>query len=119
MSLRNIFLSGVETCFSVFNEAVKTGTFSVVTDDGFTTSSTVSDTIRCIFEEFKEKDVHTLSFSELIQPKDIKGLLPFVDLVNCEMSTQGDITFGSDKYIIVAYDVDPMSVLYTLLLRKV
>jgi len=119
MSLRNIFLSGVETCFSIFNETVKTGTFSVKTDDGFNTTTTLSDSIRCIFEEFTENDVQKLSFSELIQPKDIKGLLPFIDMTNCEMSTKGDITFTGDKYAVVAYDVDPMSVIYTLLLRKV
>jgi nucleotidyltransferase/DNA polymerase involved in DNA repair len=119
MSLRSIFLSGVETCFSVFNEAVKTGTFSVVIDDGFTASSAVSDSIRCIFEEFTENDVQTLSFSELIQPTDIKGLLPFVDLINCSMTTQASIIFGTEKYTVEAFDIDPMNVIFTILLRKV
>ena len=119
MGLRDTFLSGLETIFSVLNDAVKTGTYTVETDDGFTASTTATDTVRCIFENFAEKDVHDLSFYELIQPKDIKGLIPFVDLVNCEITTQATIVFGTDKYMVEAHDLDPMSVVFTLLLRKV
>jgi len=118
--LRNIFLKGVETIFNVFDEAVKSGTYSIVVDDGFTdTPVTTSDTIRCIFEKFTEKDVELLTFSKLIQPEDIKGLMPSVDLVNNEMTTQGTVLFGSDKYTVEGHEVDPMNVIYTLLLRKV
>ena len=117
--LRNIFLKGVETLFKTFEEAVKTGTYKVDTDDGFTTPTTVSDTIRCIFEKFTAKDVELLTFSKLIQPQDIKGLMPSVDLVNCEMTTKGYVLFGTDKYTVEGHELDPMDVIYTLLLRKV
>lgn len=118
-SLRNIFLSGVETIFSIFNEAVKSGTYSVITDNGFDATSTKVDTIRCIFEKFTEKDVELLPFSKLIQPEDIKGLMPFVDLVNVpEMTTQGFCIFDGERYEVVAKDLDPLSVIFTLLLRK-
>jgi len=118
-SIRNIFLKGVETVFNVFNEAVKSGTYNVDIDDGFVTATTSTDTIRCIFETFEEKDVAVLSFSELIQPQDIKGLMPSVDLVNCEMTTQGYCIFGTEKYAVEAFELDPMDVIYTLLLRRV
>jgi len=118
-NLRNTFLSGLETIFNVMNEAVKTGIYTVEEDDGFNNSVITSDVVRCIFENFSEKDIHDLSFYELIQPKDIKGLIPFVDLVNCEITTQASIMFGTEKYMVEAYDVDPMSVVFTTLLRKV
>lgn len=118
--LRNIFLTGIETSFSIFKEAVKTGTLTIEIDDGFTdTPVSISDSIRCIFEQFTKKDVETLSFSDLIQPTDVKALLPFVDVINCTISTKGKILLGADEYTLVAYELDPMSVLYTLLLRKV
>ena len=118
-SLRNIFLKGVETIFSVFNEAVKSGSYTLTLDNGFDTPVDQVDTVRCIFEKFTEKDVELLTFSKLIQPKDIKGLMPYVDIVNVsEVNSQGNITFGSDVCEVVATDLDPMSVIYTLLLRK-
>ncbi|MCP3683857.1 MAG: hypothetical protein GY861_14325 [bacterium] len=117
--LRNAFLKGVETIFKTFEEAVNTGTYTVVADNGFDTSSSTEDTIRCIFDKFKEKDVELLTFYKLIQPTDIKGLTPFVDLVNnSEITTQGSCKFDNVNYEIVAFDLDPMKVLFTLLLRK-
>jgi len=118
-SIRDTFLKGVETIFSLFNEAVKVGTYNTDTDNGFDSVTTVSDTVRCIFESFEAKDVELLTFSDLIQPKDIKGLMPYVDLVNCEMNTQGYIIIDGDKYTVEGHDVDPMDVIFTLLLRKV
>lgn len=117
--LRNIFLKGVETLFKTFEESVKTGTYNLDTDNGFDDPTTASDEVRCIFEKFTAKDVELLTFSKLIQPQDIKGLLPFVDLVKCKMNTQGYVLFGTDKYTVEGHDLDPMDVIYTLLLRKV
>lgn len=119
-SIRNIFLKGVETIFKVFIEAVKTGTYKITTDNGFDVSSVASDDVRCIFEKFTEKDVELLTFYKLIQPQDIKGLLPYVDLIKNKdkMGTQGFCTFDGDRYEVVAFDLDPMSVIYTILLRK-
>ena len=45
--------------------------------------------------------------------------MPSVDLVNCEMTTQGYYLFGTDKYTVEAFELDPMNVIYTLLMRKV
>jgi len=117
--LRHIFLKGVETLFKTFEESAHLGTYNVVTDDGFNDSSTVSDDIRCIFEKFTAKDIELLSFGSSIQPKDIKGLMPSVDLVNSKITTQGYVLFGADKYSVEGHDLDPMDVIYTLLLRKV
>lgn len=118
-ALRDIFLAGVETAFSVFEEAVNSGTLTNSSDDGFGTTSEETDTIRCLFESFSANDVATLSFSKLIQPTDIKGLLPYVDVINCEISTNATATFDGDEYTIEAFEIDPMNVIYTLLLRKV
>jgi len=117
-SIKNTFLKGVETIFGVFNEAVKSGTYNVVTDNGFDTPSTSSTPIRCIFEKDFEKDVELLTFYKLIQPNDVIGLIPSVDLGVLELDTQGYCLFGTDRYEVVGHDVDPMTVIYTVLLRK-
>lgn len=117
--LRNIFVTGVETIFGIFNEAVHSGVFTQTVDDGFSDPVSTTDVIRCIFETFKAKDVELLSFSELIQPQDVKGLMPASDLVNCKMNTQTHIIFGDDVYSVEGHELDPMSIVYTLLLRKV
>ena len=118
-SLRNTFLKGVEIIFRKFVDAVHVGTYTVTTDNGFDTPTEKTDSVRCIFEKFTEKDVELLTFSKLIQPTDIKGLMPYVDLVNTpEMTTQGTCVFDGDTYEVVAHDLDPMRVLFTLLLRK-
>jgi hypothetical protein len=46
--------------------------------------------------------------------------MPYVDLVNNKdkMETKGFCTFSGERYEVVAFDLDPMSVIYTLLLRK-
>jgi hypothetical protein len=118
-SIRNTFLKGVETIFNVFDEAVKVGTYTLDFDNGFDDIITQTDVTRCIFEKFTEKDVELLTFSKLIQPTDIKGLMPSVDIVNVsEVNSQGRIVFTEGTYEVVAFDLDPMSVIYTLLLRK-
>lgn len=119
-SIRNAFLKGVETIFATFIEAVKSGTYKLDTDNGFDTPTTSSDTIRCIFENYREKDVEILTFYKLIQPKDIIGLVPYVDLVNNKdkVGSQGYCIFNGKQYEVIAFDLDPMSVIYTLLLRS-
>jgi len=115
-SLKNIFVKGVNTIFKTFSEAVKNGTYVQVTDNGFDSLTEESDNVRCIFENFTQEDVETLSFSELIQPTDVKGLVPAED-VTLDMNTKGHCIFDGVTYAVEANDLDPMSVIYTLLLR--
>lgn len=117
-NIRKVFLQGVETIFGTFNEAIKTGTYNFDDNDGFGTSTTSTDSIRCIFASFEEEDVALLSFSKLIQPEDIKGLMPSVDIINCEVNSQGYCIFDGKRYSVEAYELDPMNVIYTLLLRR-
>lgn len=122
MSIRDVFLAGVETAFNIFNDAVKTAEYSLRTDTGFESTERMKP-IRVIKETFTQEDVETLSFSDQIQPKDIKGLVPFVDLA--EEPNTGDtmaITdelMGDATFTVVAFAVDPMTVLFTFLLRAV
>lgn len=118
-AIREIFLAGIETLFKVFEEAVKTGIFYMPNDDGFDSATPDTDEdVRCLFETFNAKDVEVLSFSTLIQPTDIKGLVPGVD-ITLTMGTDCYFIFSSVRYSVEGYELDPMSVMYTLLLRKV
>lgn len=121
--LRGTFLKGLETIFSVFEEAVKDGVYRVDDDNEFNDSAVdVTCPVRCIFGTFEEKDVALLSFSELIQPNDILGLIPFEDLADSTLkmtSSGGYITFSTEGvFTVVAFEKDPLDVLYTVLLRQ-
>lgn len=117
-NLRSIFLKGVETLFDTFEEAVHTGTYNLVDDDGFDTPIPATDSdVRCIFENKTEEDVEKLTFSKLIQPNDIIGLVPAVD-ITLEMSTQGYFELDSVRYTVEGHETDPMNVIYTILLRN-
>lgn len=122
MGLKAVFVKGVEIAFSIFNEAVKNSSIIDVEDDGFDDSVVVThENIRVICESFSMEDVETLSFSELIQPTDVKGLIPGSDLdFTLNTTTQTlKITDTSVTYAIVGFDSDPYNVLYTVLLRTV
>jgi len=115
--LKNIFVKGVNTIFKTFEEAVKNGVYVQVTDNGFDDSLEQSEDVRCIFEKFTEKDVELLTFSHLIQPTDIKGLIPAED-VTLDMNAKGHCIFDDVEYAVEGQELDPMSVIYTLLLRN-
>jgi hypothetical protein len=117
--LRDIFLSGLETILSVFEETVKTGIYGIDDENEFTSSSSETCSVRCVFNQFKEKDVSLLSFSDLIQPNDIIGLIPYEDMTLEMKSSGGYITFTDEgTYTIVGFEKDPMNVMYTVLMRK-
>ena len=118
-SIKSIFVKGVNTIFNVFNEAVNTGTYTLSSDNGFDVPVPLTCSVRCIFESFTEKDVGSLSFSDLIQPRDIKGIIPFED-VTVELTVNGGtISFDTAVYTVEGFETDPMNVIYILLLRKV
>jgi len=115
--LKQTFVKGINTLFATFEEAVKNGTYTQVTDNGFDDASEESIDVRCIFDKFTEKDVELLTFSKLIQPTDVKGLLPAEDMT-LDMNVQGYCTFDSVEYTVEGQELDPIGVLYTLLLRN-
>ncbi len=116
-NLKNIFITGVNILFDTFEESVHRGTYTQVTDNGFDDILKETEAIRCIFEKFTEEDFKSSVFSELIQPTDIKGLVPAED-VTLNINTKGYCTFDAVEYTIEGYDIDPMGIIYTLLLRN-
>lgn len=118
MGIKNVFVKGVETVFKVLKDAVKDGQYIVETDDGWGESSSVSQPVRIILDEFTQDDVDTASFSALIQPTDVKGLVPGKDLVS-SISTSGFFVVDERRFTVVAFDTDAMNVMYTVLLRDV
>lgn len=116
MGLKEIAAKGVETTFKVFKDAVKDGLYIVETDDGWGTTSSQSDEIRIILDRFRQEDLESTSFYELIQPTDSKGLVPGKDL-NLTVKASNIIQIGERKFTLVAFETDPFEALYTLLLR--
>ncbi len=118
MGLLNVFANGVETAFKTFNEAVKEGAYTVIFDDGWGGKTESSTNVRIICDTFKQEDIHTLIYGNLIQPTDIKGLIPGVDLTDIVVSTKDTVKVADVVYAVEGFDVDPYNVLYTFLLRK-
>lgn len=120
MGLADVFTTGVNTVFSILKDAVKKGYYVVNTDDGFGNTSEAKYPVRVILDNFTQHDVEHTSFSDMIQPTDTKGLVPGED-VTVAMNTVNLLEVqteqGTRNFNIVAYDKDPMSALYTLLLR--
>lgn len=116
MGLKNVFINGVNTVFSVLKDAVHKGQYVVIADDGFDNVSEVSYDVRVILDRFNQEDVEYSSFYDLIQPTDTKGLIPGEDLP-VSMNTANILQVGERKFAIVAFETDPMEAMFTLLLR--
>ncbi len=116
MILKNTFINGVNTVFSVLNDAVHQGQYIVVTDDGFGNVFEEYYTVRVILDKFTQKDVEFSSFHNLIQPTDIKGMIPGEDLPS-SINTSNFLQIEDRKFTIVAFETDPLEVLFTFLLR--
>lgn len=118
--LRETFKAGLEVIFETFEEAVHEGTYILGSSNDFNeVAEPPTCPIRCIFINFKEKDVALLSFSDLIQPNDILGLFPYDDFT-LDVNTEGYFSFTDESgfYSVVGHEIDPMKVTYTILMRK-
>ena len=124
MSLKNTFIKAAETVFKVFESLIVKVDYVVVTQDGFDVDTRDNYPVEMIIDNFAERDVQFLSFSNLIQPTDVKGLVQGQKLRDqkvTSLSTQ-DVVVRKDndvEYSIIAYSTDPAEALYTLLLRNV
>lgn len=119
--LRDTFKEGLEVIFSTFEEAVHNGTYTLGSSNEFDSDlePSTDENVRCIFDTFREKDVSLLSFSDLIQPNDIIGIIPYDDMT-LKMSNEGYFEFDDEEgiYTVVGHERDPLKVTYTALLRK-
>lgn len=116
--LKGIFENGLETIFKVFEEAVKSGTYGIYDDNEFSDEEPETCSIRFIPIQYKQKDIASLSFSDLIQPNDIIGIIPFSDVTIQMTSSGGYVTFADGTFFVVGQEKDPLDIMYTVLLRK-
>lgn len=131
--MSNIFTESALTIFDVLKSitnddktVIKEAKYVISAKDGWGKLPVgAADTelpIEIVLDQFSQDDVHTLTFSKLIQPTDTKGLVPGESLLTVEPSTAHKIQVsekaGTKEYAIVAFDVDPAGALYTFLLRR-
>jgi len=124
MSLKDTFLKAANVIFNVFESLTHAVNYVVVIKDGFDVDTREEYPVDMIIDNFAERDVQFLSFSNLIQPTDVKGLIrgqQLRDLGVLELSTQDKVVRidTSREFAIIAYSTDPAEALYTLLLRDV
>lgn len=115
MALKAVFEQGVETAFNVFNDAVVAGQYVIDNDDGFTDGEDSQCDVRVILDEWTEED-RSSSLYKLVQPTDVKGMIPGKDFTLAVKSSNKVIADGK-TFTIVGFETDPYKVLYTLLLR--
>ena len=124
MSLKNTFNKAADTVFKVFKSLIVKVNYIIVTDDGFDAVSTDINAVDMIIDSFSERDVQFLSFSALIQPTDVKGLVRGQQLRDEGVAVYSttDLVQRVDnevEYSVIAYSTDPAEALYTFLLRGV
>lgn len=120
MGIQKSVEAGVEALFKELKDAVHDGEYIVTSDDGWGNVNTNSDpNIRVILDQFRQEDVETTSFSELIQPTDTKALVPGKDLTLTVKATGTKLRVEERTFTVEAFDTDPLKALYTFLLRDV
>lgn len=123
MALVNTFEKVTGTIFKVFSSLAKDANYVQITNSGWSEDISPVETlypISVIFDTFSQRDVQSLPFSKLLQPTDIKGLVPGSSVPPI-ISTEDRIRIveNSSEYHIVAWVTDPAKALYTFLLREV
>jgi len=116
MGIKQAFINGINQLFSVLNEAVKSGNYTVIVDDGFNPKTETLYPARVILDNFTQEDVESLPFGKLIQPTHTKGMVPGEDLT-VPLNTSNYFSVEGRKFAIVAFNTDPLEAMYTLLLR--
>lgn len=116
MGLKETFVQGVETAFKVFKDAVEEGIYSIEIDDGFVDSADSNCEVRVIVDSWNEED-RTSSLYDLVQPTDVKGLVPGIDFT-IPVAANNSLKVGNDTFSMVAFETDAYKALYTILLRK-
>jgi hypothetical protein len=118
MGLKETTIKAVEVIFTTLKDAVKSGQYTVKTDDGFDVVTSQSIPVRVILDKFRQEDSVSTSFSDLIQPTDSMGLVPGKDLT-LAVKAQTILTIDERNFTIVAFETDSFEALYTLLLRDI
>ncbi len=124
MSLHTTFQNAAKTVFKVFKSLIFKVQYVVVLKDGFDVDTRTEHPVDMIIDTFAERDVQFLSFSNLIQPTDVKGMVRGQNLrdVGVSVLSTNDVIVRDDngvEYAIIAYNTDPAEALYILLLRRV
>ena len=119
MSIKQAFIDGAKVIFNAFDSITNDVVYKSIFEDGFGVSNITETQVKMITDSFAERDVQFLSFSALIQPTDVKGLIQGDSLINVSPATSDKIIHGDVTYSVIAYHIDPAGALYTFLLRKV
>lgn len=124
MALDKVIHKGVKTAFKVLRSMVHQANL-IVSKKGFGTVTKTTYPISIIVSSFEENDVQFLSFSSLIQPQDLKGMIPGEQLPALVLPSSGDQIeiLGSSVYTgvysVPAHDTDAVKGLVVTLLRRV
>ena len=123
MSLEDVFHDACETVFTVFESLIRDGEYLVTKTDGWDDTSAEPNSIPMdvIINAYSKKDVEQTSFYDLVQVTDlivmIRGRQITTPLSTKNMMQITHKTLGVKLYSIEAWDTDPASALYVVLLR--
>ena len=127
MALKDVFLKAADTAFTVFESITHEADYVQITQSSWSDEPAKETLfpVDLILESLAQRDVQFLSFSNLLQPTDLKGLIKGIQLPR-PLTTQdlvrvkADIQFPQDReFHVIAWNVDPADAVYTLLLREV
>lgn len=120
MGLDRVFRNGAMTVFKVLKDVTHDADLVVFNDDGWGTVTETLHPIKIILDEWSQDDVRYSIMSKLIEPTDIKGLVPG-KLLTVEPSVEQVIRVKgtvNKEFVIVGFETDPAVALITFLLRR-
>ena len=125
MSVNTAIHKGVKAAFRILKSLQHKATYThEISNDGFEDKEVTTHPITVIMDSFSERDVQFLSFSNEIQPQDVRGLvrgleLPINPSTKDTLKIEDTSIFGGDNpWSVIAWDVDPAVAMFTFLLRR-
>ena len=144
MALADVFISAVDTAFTVFSSVVKTGRY-IINKEGSGWGESTEDiippegsgepiipavdpkkeyTMEVIVNGLSQDDLKNTRFFAQIEPEDTVVMLKGKDIVSNGIRVRNSDSFEIDfasytgSFTIISHDTDPAEALFLLLLRE-
>lgn len=126
MSLKDVFISAVDTTFTVFADMVKTGRYITNQEGNGFDDDLASDeyTMDVIVNGLSQSDLRNSKFFAQIQPEDTVIMVKGKDIASNAIRVRNSDSFEIDfpsytgSFNIIGHDTDPAEALFLLLLRE-
>jgi len=126
MGLKNVFISAVDTAFTVFVDLIKPGRYIINQEgNGFDDELESEEyNMEVIVNGLSQSDLRNSKFFAQIQPEDTVVMVKGKDIASNSIRVRNSDSFEIDfssytgSFVIIDHDTDPAEALFLLLLRE-